>query len=255
MSTFHFSSDPAPPAPDPAVEQAVSPGHGRDFSLFDSAAHVRSMCGIPFFEPPIPVAHFFNIWAYVLGPLYYFFYRLWRKALTLVFIFLVSVFFFELFVSLAGLGEHSAALREILHETYVGPGFCLAVLSFVFPVFIALGRDFVAFLTASAFAAVFWWGEFRCPYLSFDDISGFVWFGAPYAWRALAGAGLFCLLARRIVMFLGLAALMLLLWYAGLPLSISIWPWLLEIFFHLLCGMTATWDVYRHRIRGERFWW
>ncbi len=248
MFTFQFSSAPVP-------EQDVSYKHGRHFSLFHAAVHVRSLLGIPFFEPPIPVTLFFNIWAYVLGPLYYFFQRLWRKALTLIFIFLICIFLSELLINLTGFGEYSAALREILRETYAGPAFGLAILSFAFPMFVALGRDIVAILTAFAFTGVFLWGESCSPYLAFDHFSGFVWFSAPYVWRALAGAGIFCFLIRRFVVFWSLAILMLILWYAGLPLSVSIWPWMLEIFFHLLCGMTANWDVYRHRTLGERFWW
>lgn len=247
----------SPPQPD--AHDSPSPGGCPDQA--DAAASRNSPPGIPLFAAASTRACCgaagvcFNAWAYLLGPLYFLFRGMWRKALSLCLLFFVIVGVPGLVCGIQAEADGSGALREILDETYAGPGLVLAVLGVLVPLFVGLGRTVWAALTACALAAVFLWGERTCPFLDLGSFSGFVWANAPSVWQALTGAGLFCLLARRFAACLSFAAAALLLWGAGLPFSFLDLPLVPELFFHLLCGMSAARDLWRHRVQGRRFWW
>lgn len=251
----HGSPPPGEPSQDCSRDAS---GGGRPQAA--DAAPGESPPGIPLFAPSARAGCgaggvCFNAWAYLFGPLYYLFRGMWRKALTLCLLFFVIVGLPGLFCGLWAETDGSGALREILDETYAWPGLVLSVLSVLFPLCVGLGRKVWAGLAAFAIAAVFLWGERNCPFLDLGAFSGFVWANAPSVWQALTGAGLFCLFARRFAACAAFIVAALVLWGAGLPFAFPDLPLIPEIFFHLLCGMSAARDLWRHRERGERFWW
>lgn len=245
-------------APDAPSPKGRSDEAGPDRA--DDAASRNSPPGIPLFAASAPACRgaagvCFNAWAYLLGPLYYLFRGMWRKALSLCLFFCVTVIVPGMACGMWAEADGSGALREILDETYAEPGLVLAVLGVLFPLCVGLGRTVWAGLTAVALAAVFLWGERTCLFLDLGAFSGFVWANAPFVWQALTGAGLFCLLARRFAACLAVAGAALGLWGVGFPFSFLDLPLIPEMLFHLLCGMSAARDLWRHRESGARFWW
>lgn len=230
-------------------------GHARRFRLLAQSEPKGVFFGVPSFDPPIDATRLFNGWAYVLGPFYYLGKGMWRKALVLALLVLaVAVVNGLVSAPRTALGGE-VLLREALLEEYAGAGYTLMLLGFLFPLCVGLGKNLWAGLVACAFVAVFLWGEVRYPYLDMGPFSGFFWLNALPIWSGFAGAALFFLLARHFAAFLAFVALLLLAWGLGLPFSAVSCLEFPRVVIDLLCGMSATWDLYRIRVRHERFWW
>ena len=233
----------------PAVmepSQQISSGNWR-FSILAQSIKSSEFLGIPFFSPSIRATRLFNVWAYLLGPFYYFFRGMWRKGLALTGLGLLC--YLPLF-----LPTDSYYLRQLLVEEYAPFYTGLNVLSLLFVMLLCSGHGFTASLAAFVFFVCFGMGEMTAPILDLGYSSAFSWLHASIFWTALFRVALFYLLGRRALAFIlsccvgGCAFIFAL---PGLPplqhvglLAYPIW-----------CGMMATYDFYRHKELSERFWW
>lgn len=219
----------------------------RLFSLIAASVCLSRTFGVPNFSPHIRATTLFNFWAFLLGPLYYLFTGMWRKAIVIALLMVPIRFFFYV-------DNDNAPLRHFLSEEYGLFTLAVEILCIVFVLLYCLGRRFSAFLAATAFLGVFIFGEIHLGYLNLGISSAFAWFNSRFVWEALCSVGFFSLLARRPVdsactLLVGLA-----FWQAGLPIT-TLPPEILPALLAVLCGMMATYDRYRLRVLHKTFWW
>lgn len=219
----------------------------RPFSLIATSVCLSRTLGIPRFNPPIRATTLFSIWAFLLGPIYYLFAGMWRKAIVVA-VLMVPIrfsFYFD---------NDNAQLLHFLSEEYGLFTLALEILSIIFALLYCLGRRFSAFLAATAFLGLFVFGEVHLDYLNLGVGSAFTWLNSRFVWEALCTVGVFSLLSRSPVSSACTLLIGLSFWQAGLPIA-TLPPVVLPVLLAVFCGMMATYDRYRARVLRKKFWW
>ncbi len=215
------------------------------------------------------MARISNPWVFLLGPLYLFIKKLWRKAL------LFTLFFLTLFILLP-IDHGRYALTAILQNHYAG-----VLLGFVLPkpllAYIPALVPFVSklpFLGIQLGAVLFmchrwFWGAILCIYaissfilydllsinLSLGVAEALPWLVGHYVWPLLIACFGYALMGYRVTLVIVLGCCMLGAWLGGLPwhdLDISFTA--RTMLFMLFVLMTEL-DLYRKRVLSQRFWW
>ena len=207
----------------------------RIFHALETNRRTGRFLGVPFFDPPINPTLLFDPWAYLFGPLYFLGRGIWRKSLTLLLLGAVCY--------APSLFPENAALRQALVEEYATPHLILTALSVLFTLLFCMGRRLTAVFTGILFAAVFIASQPMVAYLNSSLI-----------WTALGRVLLFSLLGKKTLLSAALAALSAALFVLGLPLTLGLSD-LPSLAYPIFCGMAGTYDLYRTRRLGEKFWW
>ncbi len=204
--------------------------------------------GLPSFEPTLHDCHLFSVWAVFLGPFYYFFTGMWRKALLACLIFLLLMVI-EQYLSL-----EAYALEAIIIETYPLSYFFLSLSSLLMILLLCKGYSLLPFLLALGISFFVFITHSSVPYLHIGVSSAFMWMVGGFI--ALVFVMLsFVHFLRRNYFLLTVCLLHLLFFsFAGVPYSFE-WYRLPTLAFALFLGSQGIWDRYRHSVLGERFWW
>ena len=218
----------------------------RIFHALETNRRTGRFLGVPFFDPPINPTLLFDPWAYLFGPLYFLGRGIWRKSLTLLLLGAVCY--------APSLFPENAALRQALVEEYATPHLILTALSVLFTLLFCMGRRLTAVFTGILFAAVFIASQPMVAYLNMGTFSAFTWLNSSLIWTALGRGLLFSLLGKKTLLSAALAALSAALFVLGLPLTLGLSD-LPSLAYPIFCGMAGTYDLYRTRRLGEKFWW
>lgn len=228
-------------------DEASAPPRDRRFAAIAAGVLTGRFFGVPFFNPPVSPTVLFNVWAYLLGPFFFLFAGLWRKGLILLVV-------GALLYAPGLLPSDVSALVSILVEEYTPYHQALQGLALLLVAFACTGRSVLSLLVALLFMALFVYGALATRYLDLGIASAYVWLNAGIIWKALFQLCLFALLGSR---WSVLAAALLAagaFFSVGLPVDLP-----LHVFpaaaFPVFCGMMATFDLYRKKLLGERFWW
>lgn len=208
----------------------------------------RCFPGIPVCHPSISSSLLFSGWAFLFGPFYYLFTGMWRKALVLGFLTLLS-----LFIPL-GTASDAVALFAILSVEYAWPALALKVLGLVGIVLFCSGCRELALGITLMFGIVFFQASFAVRPLLLDNVSAFVWLGSSTVWLTLLQLGFFSLFARHefwllLVLLVGIG-----FWLLGLP-PVTLPDMLPSALLSMLAGCMGVYDRYRFRVLKETFWW